>query len=255
MTAFVICALLSLAAVHAFNPLPFASSRTPRMTCSGILVTWEQDMADEIRRAAESCESLPYMVAVVGIPGSGKTTSATILGELLQEQSIPTMVMPFDGYHLTMETLQGFPNSDEFIYRRGAPDTFNPQALQRDLDKIRNGNDQIVKVPGFDHARGDPEPDAHVFDRAAHKVVICEGLYLLHDQDGWAEICHRFDRSIFVNANVEMCVQRLKVRNKCIPGYTAEEIDLRCEKVDRANAMIVARSMTRADTIVESRVS
>lgn len=255
MTAFGICALLSVTAVHAFSPLPLSSSSTPRMTGSGFVVSWEQEMADEIGRAVEACETLPYMVAVVGVPGSGKTTSATILGELLQEQCIPTMVMPFDGYHLTMETLRLFPHADEVIYRRGAPDTFDPQALQRDLDKIRNGNDQIVKVPGFDHARGDPEPDAHAFDRAAHKVVICEGLYLLHDQDGWAEICHRFDRSIFVNANVEMCIQRLKIRNKCLPGYTAEEIDLRCEKVDRANAMIVARSMTRADTIVESTVS
>jgi hypothetical protein len=128
MIAFGICALLSLTVVHAFNPLRLSSK--PRMTGNGFIVTWEQDMADEIRRAAESCESLPYMVAIVGIPGSGKTTSATILGELLQERNIPTMVMPFDGYHLMMETLQSFPNAGEVIYRRGGPDNFDPQALR-----------------------------------------------------------------------------------------------------------------------------
>ena len=31
-------------------------------------------------------------------------------------------------------------------------------------------------IPGFDHAKGDPEPDAHAFDRNQHQVVIGEGL-------------------------------------------------------------------------------
>jgi pantothenate kinase len=141
MAAFGICMLLSLASVHAFNPLQLATSRAPRMTESGSIVTWEQEMADEIRCAAESATeaSSPYMVAVVGIPCSGKTTSANILGEHLQEKGISTTVMPFDGYHLTMDTLKTFRDAIGVIYRRGAPNTFDPQELQRDLNKIRHG--------------------------------------------------------------------------------------------------------------------
>lgn len=88
------------------------------------------------------------------------------------------MICPHDGYHYPLEQLKQFPNPDDMIYRRGAPDTFDPQALHRDLERIRHGNDDsmIIMVPGFDHAKGDPEPDSHVFDRSKHSVVICEGL-------------------------------------------------------------------------------
>lgn len=216
--------------------------------------TWEKKVANDIAAAAKQAarSTSPYMVAVVGIPGSGKTTSASLLGDLLEAKSIATMIMPFDGYHYSMKELKMFPDSQDAIYRRGAPDTFDDKALQRDLDRIRNGNEDIIKVPGFDHAKGDPEPDQHMFDRSKHRVVICEGLYLLHDHDGWKDIQSVFDCSIFVNANVDVCVERLKVRNKAIPGYTAEEIDIRCEVVDRANAMTVMDSKARADVVVES---
>jgi hypothetical protein len=61
-----------------------------------------------------------------------------------------------------------------------------------------------------------------------------------------------FDLTIFMNSNVNDCIERLKIRNQCIPGYTPQEICERCERVDRANAMIVSKSKSRAHFIVES---
>ena len=44
-----------------------------------------------------------------------------------------------DGYHYSLQELSKFPNPTDVIYRRGAPDTFNPIALARDLERIAYG--------------------------------------------------------------------------------------------------------------------
>lgn len=163
------------------------------------------------------------------------------------------ILLPFiSGYHYPLDYLKTFPDADDFLYRRGAPDTFDPRALLRDLDRVKNGDEDVIKLPAFDHAKADPEPDTHIFDRNHHKIVLCEGLYLLHDQDGWEDIAGMFDYTIFMNSDLDICIERVKIRNQCIPGYTPEEIEERCDKVDRVNAMTVLRSKTRADVIVDS---
>lgn len=218
--------------------------------------SWEPAMAERISKEAleVACLNRPYMVALVGMPGSGKSVSAFFLAARLDELGCHSMIMPHDGYHYPMDSLRLFPNSEDAIYRRGAPETFDPATLLRDLHRIRNNcNDEhVVTVPAFDHAKGDPEPNRHVFDRNQHKVVICEGLYLLHDGSGWEDIAKIFDLTIFLNSDVDACIERVKVRNTCIPGYTPEEIEARCEKVDRANAMTVLKSKARAGIVVDS---
>jgi pantothenate kinase len=197
-------------------------------------------------------QRLPYMIALVGIPGGGKSVSAFMLANLLEENGISTMVMPHDGYHWPLDYLRTFPDAQDVIYRRGAPDTFDPHSLLRDLKRIRDGNEDLIKLPAFDHARADPEPDTHVFDRHRQQVVLCEGLYLLHNSDGWEEIADMFDLRIFMNSDIDQCMERVKIRNQCIPGYTVEEIIERVDKVDRINALTVLSSKVRADVIVDA---
>lgn len=147
-------------------------------------MSWEPSMARRIYKECEGAKDngRPFMVAVVGIPGSGKTICASLLANVLQtEYGMKTMVMPHDGYHYSLDQLkQQFSDSADAIYRRGAPDTFDPASLERDLRRIRESKeDKQILLPGFDHARGDPEPNQHKFDRSIHQVVICEGLVSL----------------------------------------------------------------------------
>ena len=269
---------------------------------SNIKVTWEPDAAMHIHNLYKvSNPTRPLMIGVVGIPGSGKSTSCDILAELLQdeeklhshlesksgngngngnngnkkrrrnnngkknkdasaslddmkqEKPMKPLVMPMDGYHYSMAQLLEFPNAEDAIYRRGACDTFDSEGLARDLERIAHGLEPIVQIPGFDHARGDPTPAQHTFSRDEHNVVICEGLYLLHDQDGWERIQKYLDWTIYIKADVDMCIERLKERNKCIPGYTAEEIAIRCDAVDRVNALLASDTASKyAAQIVDS---
>ena len=75
-------------------------------------------------------------------------------------------------------------------------------------------------------------------------VVILEGLYLLFNgeycgqiekkmddfyrandtKEYWQEIRDMADFKVYVEADIEKCMAGLVERNKCIPGYSAEEI-------------------------------
>lgn len=217
-----------------------------------VQVTWETDVAKHILALKKvSNPNRPLMVGVVGIPGSGKTTSCTILSQLLGHERC--LVMPMDGYHYSMAQLMTFPNADDAIYRRGACDTFDSATLAQDLERIAHGREPLVSIPGFDHAKGDPTPNQHLFDRNKHDIVICEGLYLLHDQQGWEHIQKFLDWTIYIEADIDVCIERLKERNKCIPGYTAEEIEIRCDAVDRVNAILAEETASKyATQIVRS---
>jgi len=229
---------------------------------STITRTWEPMAAQEIVNRFNSVtdgqeEQRPFMVALVGIPGSGKSTSCDLVVEELSTKYgfENVLVMPHDGYHYTKEELKAMDDPDDLIYRRGAPETFDAKALLHDLKRIRDGQEDTVCVPGFDHAKGDPEPDEHTFERSQHPIVVCEGLYLLHEGDGWDEIPDQFDFRIFIDSDLDLCIDRVKIRNKCIPGYTEEEIEVRADLVDRVNALTVHESVSRADLVVDSALA
>ncbi|GAX19761.1 hypothetical protein FisN_37Lh031 [Fistulifera solaris] len=217
-----------------------------------VKVTWEPAVAKHLSALrAVSNPHRPLMVGIVGIPGSGKTTSCDILAQMLGTERC--LVMPMDGYHYTIAQLMEFPNADDVIYRRGACDTFDAVTLAKDLERIAHGREPMVAIPGFDHAKGDPTPNQHRFERTAHDIVLCEGLYLLHDQQGWEHIQKFLDWTIYIQADIDVCMERLKERNKCIPGYTAEEIAIRCDAVDRVNAILAEETASKyAAQIVQS---
>jgi len=213
---------------------------------------FEVDIAREIQERLKLQSSLkPLLIAIAGIPGAGKTTSAKALGKLLGPACL---VVPMDGFHLSMDTLRARPDATDAIYRRGAPDTFDVAALHVALSAVCNKDGPAeVTFPGFDHAVGDPAPASYCFERGRHSILVMEGLYLLLEEEAWAGMSSHFDYRIFIEADVERAVQRLKVRNRCIPGYTPEEIDIRCDKVDRSNALLVEQTISRAGRVVQSR--
>ena len=154
--------------------------------------TWEHEMAVNIlnivKKNEQKSQPRPIMVGVVGMPGSGKTTSSDILASTLQTKyKISCVVIPMDGYHFSISKLKAMKDPEDVIYRRGAPDTFDAELLRNDLTTIKNGTDNEKSIPGFDHQIGDPSPDQHLFKRNLHRVVIVEGLYLLHEDEkfGW----------------------------------------------------------------------
>ncbi len=191
---------------------------------------------DALRRA----EPTPWLVAIVGIPGSGKSTVARAVAS----RSPGAVVVPMDGYHLPRAAL-----SADGLARRGAPDTFDPAALRRDLARLQETGRGIF--PAFDHASKDPEPGAVVVP-AGCPLVIVEGLYLLLGEWRMADL---FDFTIYLDCDLEAALDRVAARHLAA-GLAADaaEARARADTNDRRNARTVLDDgcRGRADLCVPS---
>ena len=67
------------------SSLPCSSAFSATLQKTNLITTWEPEAAMKIQQVAErrSNTESPLMIALVGIPGSGKSTSADILGDCL----------------------------------------------------------------------------------------------------------------------------------------------------------------------------
>ncbi len=174
----------------------------------------------------------PWLVAIAGIPGAGKSTIA----EEVASHVAGAVVIPMDGYHLPRTAL-----SADGLARRGAPDTFDPEALRADLTRLRAAGQGVF--PAFDHAAKDPRPGAVVVPPGA-PLVIVEGLYLLLRDWRMAGL---FDFTVFLDCELEVALSRVAARHlECGLAATASEARRRADSNDRRNALTILEDDCRA---------
>lgn len=172
-----------------------------------------------------------YLIAVAGIPGSGKTTLAStvarnlnVLYHTVNHPNYPSSgplvpniaaAVPLDGFHLTRAQLSAMPNAEEAHYRRGAAFTFDGTGY---LQLVRSLREPIcpetgtIQAPSFDHAIKDPVQD----DIAIHpsvRVVLLEGNYVALNEDAWREARDLVSEVWFVDVSEDTAVERLVKRH------------------------------------------
>lgn len=189
------------------------------------------------------------LVALAGLPGAGKSTCAARWADAVNRHVGPgsMQVLSMDGFHLPRAALARLPDPALASARRGAPWTFDPAGLRQRLKALRGEAGVLAPVtwPDFQHDVGDPVADAFTVP-AETRLVLVEGLYLLHPGDGWA-LHDLFDEGWFLDVPWELAMQRLVLRHQRAWCLTPMQAQARVDANDGLNAITVQQSRSRAD--------
>lgn len=192
-------------------------------------------------------ENRRFLIAMAGVPGSGKSTLAAQFEAEVDHRAGSGLfvALAMDGFHYSKAKLRSMLDPDAAMARRGAPWTFNAAELQARLVLLKNG-DTAVAWPGFEHEIGDPI-EAAVTVPASVRVILVEGLYLMHPADGWETIGPLFDERWYLDTPFEVAMERLVGRHMKAWGITREEAVERIARNDGLNGRIVEATRSYAD--------
>lgn len=117
-------------------------------------------------------------VGIAAPPGAGKSTLSRTLAHLLSGMDIPACVVSLDDYYLPLEDRQELADRIHPLFQtRGVPGTHDFDRLIRDLDRLRTGDIDGLRMPVFDKSRDDRSPESKW-----PFIAVTPGLLIL---EGW----------------------------------------------------------------------
>ncbi|GGY06018.1 nucleoside triphosphate hydrolase [Litchfieldella qijiaojingensis] len=199
------------------------------------------DMAVRILEAAGNRRR--FVVALAGPPGAGKSfLSEWLCRELNERQPGVAAVVPMDGYHLDNAILE----PQGLLPIKGAPETFDPDGLKHDLERIRCA-DKTVAVPVFDRPLDLARAGGRLIT-LAHRIVIVEGNYLLLDRVPWDSLRSLFDLTLFLEVPDEVLEARL-IQRWLGMGQDQQGALERARHKDMLNARLIKAESIEPDVI------
>jgi pantothenate kinase len=170
---------------------------------SQVTLTFEQALS-RVRDHLNNANSR-IIIGIVGKPGAGKSTLSSFLIEKLPPESV--VLVPMDGYHLSNKELDSLGRRD----RKGAPDTFDSFGYAALLQRIATSTEDVY-FPVF-HREIEESIAAEGVVTAKTRIVLTEGNYLLHSQDGWKDVAPILTESWYVEVDDALRLERLVDRH------------------------------------------
>jgi pantothenate kinase len=170
---------------------------------SQVTLTFDQALS-RVRDHLNNANSR-IIIGIVGKPGAGKSTLSSFLIENLPRESV--VLVPMDGYHLSNKELDSLGRRD----RKGAPDTFDSFGYAALLQRIAT-TDENVYFPVF-HREIEESIAAEGVVTTKTRIVLTEGNYLLHSQDGWKNVASILTESWYVEVDDLLRLERLVDRH------------------------------------------
>lgn len=156
-------------------------------------------------------ESVPCFVAIAGCSGSGKTTVAARVCELLGPDS--ALLLATDLYYRDLSHLSP-PERSRINF--DDPNCLEHELLTRDIDSLSRGH--AITAPRYDfctHMRS-----GYSAPQRATPIVVIEGIYALY----WPDIRSRCTVKVFVDTPLEKCFERRLTRDQNERGRSAEMV-------------------------------
>jgi pantothenate kinase len=201
-----------------------------------------------IQAAVERIQSLinstsdRILIGIAGKPGAGKSTLSQKLLELMNSENIAVLSM--DGFHLSNKVLATLGRAD----RKGAPDTFDVASFVSLLRRIRSERDSHIYFPIFDR-KIEESIAAQGEINSETKLVLVEGNYLLHYEDGWQNVANILDEIWYIELDDELRIERLIARHMAFGKNETAAKQWACGS-DERNADLIALGAKRANYVI-----
>ncbi|MFK7792722.1 MAG: nucleoside/nucleotide kinase family protein [Devosiaceae bacterium] len=201
------------------------------------------DMADLAGRVvANQVAGTRQLIAIVGAPGSGKSTLSDALAEHINKGAPGSCaVVPMDGFHFDDAILEARGTRA----RKGAPHTYDVDGLINLHGRLLAKPYADIAVPVFDRSMELSRASARIIP-ASLQTILVEGNYLLLQQAPWDELRSFYDLTIMIDEPLSVLEQRLTKRWQHY-GLEGEAFRAKMEGNDLPNARLVIETSAAPD--------